>query len=95
MVPSWIPTEAWNGYCEMRKQKKKPLTAGALVRAVNTLERLMQEGEDLVLVLNQSEDRGWPGLFEVSASYRKERGLSGKNVTQELINKLTDRSWAE
>ena len=67
-VPAWLPADAWNGYCEMRKQKKKPLTAGALVRAINTLERLMQEGEDLELVLNQSEDNAWVGLFKVSDS---------------------------
>jgi hypothetical protein len=65
MIPSWIPLEAWDGYCAMRKQKKKPMTAGALTRTLNSLERMMQEGEDITLVLNQSEDQGYVGVFPV------------------------------
>ena len=95
MVPSWIPQEAWDGYCAMRKLKKKPLTAGALVRAINTLERLMQEGEDLELVLNQSEDSCWQGLFKVSDSYYQQRGINrSTQAVQAKIDQLTDRSWA-
>jgi hypothetical protein len=94
-IPAWLPADAWNGYCEMRKQKKKPMTAGALTRTLNSLERMMQEGEDLVLVLNQSEDQGYVGVFPVSASYRAQRGLTGKVLTRQFIDKHTDKSWAD
>ena len=96
LMPAWIPPEAWKGYSDMRLKKKKPLTEGAIGRAVGTLERLMQEGEDLTLVLNQSEDHGWPGLFKVSPSYLQERGIAPNTQKAEadILQKLTDRSWS-
>jgi hypothetical protein len=95
LMPAWIPPEAWKGYSDMRLKKKKPLTEGAKRRSIGTLERLMQEGEDLTLVLNQSEDGGYTGLFPVSASYAKQRGVALKKSTPGILNNLLDRSWAE
>ena len=99
-LPSWIPLEAWNGYLEMRKKKKKPMTENSFNRTLRVMARLREEGEDLEHVLNQSEDRGWTGLFAVGDSYRQEHNLpkSAQTAQQELgqhIARLTDRRWAQ
>lgn len=83
LLPQWIPKDAWNGYCDMRKLKKKPMTPGALTRTLNALEKMMQEGQDIALVLNQSEDQGFVGVFPVSDSYRRQRGLPIKNTRRQ------------
>jgi hypothetical protein len=91
-LPHYIDPEAWADYKEMRDKKKKPLTRLGTVRALNTLERLWQEGQDITLVLNQSADRGFTGLFPVSLSYYQERGIQVNQNS--VINNLDDRSWA-
>lgn len=68
-LPDWIPLEAWEGWLEMRRLKKKPLTEGAKERAIQKLWRLRQAGHSPLLVLNQSEDNGYTGLFPVSRTY--------------------------
>lgn len=89
---------AWRGYVEMRRLKKKPLTDGAKKRALSTLQRLHKEGNDPTLVLNQSEDRGYTGLFAVAQNYLEERGVEDQDhLEMSLKNKLVklaDRSWA-
>ncbi len=93
MLPDFIDPEAWEGYVAMRKKMKKPLSDNAVKRAIQNLERLWQQGEDITLVLNQSEDQCWQGLFAVSASYKQQRGIqkTGSNV----LTKMSDRSWAD
>lgn len=67
-LPDWIPAEAWAGYVEMRKKIKKPLaTDRAIKLAINTLERLKAEGQDVEAVLDQSTMNSWQGLFPVAA----------------------------
>jgi hypothetical protein len=93
-LPDWIDKEAWRGFTEMRRLKKKPMTSMAVTRTLKALERLREAGEDANLVLNQSEDQGYTGVFPVSESYRKQRGLS-MNAEQQFIARHTDKSWAD
>lgn len=46
-LPNWIPPEAWEGWLAMRKAKKIPMTPRAFTIAVNALQRLRDQGEDL------------------------------------------------
>lgn len=64
-LPAWLHDceEAWNGWVEMRRKIKKPLTERAQRMAIRKLEELKQEGHDPRSVLEQSEFRCWAGLF--------------------------------
>jgi hypothetical protein len=65
LLPDWIPREAWEGYLNMRKKIRKPLTDRAEAMALNRLAQLRQEGYDAQQVLEQSEFHCWVGLFPV------------------------------
>lgn len=65
-LPEWLPSEAWAGYVEMRKKIKKPMTDRAVTLAINTLDKLRQQGQDIAAVLDQSTLNSWQGLFAVS-----------------------------
>jgi hypothetical protein len=66
-LPSWIPQDAWGAYLEMRESIGAPLTARAAGIAIKRLKQLKEEGNDPVVVLEQSVFRSWRGLFPVRA----------------------------
>jgi hypothetical protein len=65
-LPDWIPLEPWNGWIEMRKQKRVPNTPHSIKLAITTLTKLRSDGHDPGEVLDQSTLRGWTGLFEIN-----------------------------
>lgn len=67
-LPDWIPVDNWNAWLEVRKKMKAPNTVRALELSVKKLESLKAEGQDPALVLDQSIERGWRGLFGVKQS---------------------------
>jgi hypothetical protein len=66
VLPDWIPADSWNGFEEMRKRIKKPLTDRARRLTVFTLVKLKQQDQDVAACLNQSTQRSWQGVFPVS-----------------------------
>lgn len=64
-LPDWIPLDAWDGWIDMRKQLKKPLTERAKVRAINKLDAMRQAGQDISEVLDRSTMSGWTDLYEI------------------------------
>jgi len=64
-LPTWIPKDSWDGFVEMRKEIKKPLTGRAVTLAVNVLLDLKNKGHDPGKVLDQSTMAKWQGLFEI------------------------------
>ena len=64
-VPSWVPVETWNGFVEMRRKIRAPLTEHAKELAVKKLEKLKGEGHEPGAVLDQSTLAGWRGLFPI------------------------------
>jgi Helix-turn-helix domain len=72
VLPDWIPREAWDGYEEMRRKKKKVPTDRARRLAVKELESLRAAGHDPAAVLDQSTYNNWTGLFPV-----KQNGSDG------------------
>lgn len=62
-IPPWVPAEAWNGFVEMRKATKKPLTPRAVELAIQKLDKLRQDGNDPAAVLDQSTMSNYQGLF--------------------------------
>lgn len=56
---------AINDFIDFRKQIKSPLTEKALPLSFNKLEKLAGSNDELkILIINQSIERGWKGLFE-------------------------------
>ena len=56
--------ESWNGFCEMRKKIKKPLTDRAAKMILNELERLAPgDNHTQGLILDQSVKRCWQDVY--------------------------------
>lgn len=57
--------DALNGFAEMRKTKKKPLTERALSMIIKELDRIGKSDVEKVEILNQSIMNSWQGVFEL------------------------------
>lgn len=73
-IPDWVPSEAWNGFLEMRKKIKKPLTDRGVALALKKLGQLRDEGHDPSAVLDQSVMSNYQGLFPVKGDFRSGAG---------------------
>ena len=62
--PPWLPIDAWQGWVEMRKQCKRPLTDRAKARALTKLEALHSAGHDINELLDRSTINGWLDIYE-------------------------------
>lgn len=78
-LPDWlIPhQEHWDDWLEVRKAKRAPPTASALMEAVQELQRLSMEGHPPDLVLRQSILRGYTGIFALKADFSKGNNTNG------------------
>lgn len=65
-LPSFIDTELWEGFCEMRRTmgKRAPFTDYAQKLIINQLVKFDASGYDANSSLEQSIMRGWRGVFE-------------------------------
>lgn len=61
--------ENWNGFCEMRKKIKKPLTDRAAKMILNELERLAPgDNHTKGLILDQSVKRCWQDVYPLKGN---------------------------
>jgi len=63
-IPDWMPMDAWNGWVEMRKKRKRPLTDRATARAINKLDAIRAKGHDIEDLLDRSTINGWLDIYE-------------------------------
>ncbi|UMM63166.1 helix-turn-helix domain-containing protein [Aristophania vespae] len=63
-LPDWLPLDAWNGWLEMRKRKKTPLTPRAIELTLRKLSEFQKQGYNVGSILDTSTERGWTGVFE-------------------------------
>lgn len=77
VLPGWIDSEAWEGFEEMRRKERHPLTTRARKLAIGKLDELRATGQDPGAVLNQSTLNGWRGLFPITLPH----GNGGSNGT--------------
>ncbi len=62
-LPPWIPIDSWNGFVEMRKTIRRPLTSHGAKLLIAKLEQFRQDGHDPVEILNESTMNDWQGVF--------------------------------
>ena len=78
-LPDWLQPykDAWEGFTDMRKRIRAPLTPRAITLTINELQRLWLEGYDPGEVLDQSTQRSWRGVFAVYGQQPKQRDQHG------------------
>lgn len=64
VLPEWIPVEPWDGFVEMRKKLRKPMTDRARDLKIADLQRLRDAGHDIGAILDKSTGNGWIDLYE-------------------------------
>lgn len=62
-IPQYLDPDAWQGFEDMRKQIKKPLTDRARKLIVYELHRIKEAGHDPNAALDQSTNHCWCDVF--------------------------------
>lgn len=64
VLPDWVPADAWEGYVEMRRKIRKPMTDRARDLRIADLSKFRQAGHDLAAILDKSTANNWTDLYE-------------------------------
>ena len=83
--PLWLPIEAWQGWVEMRKQRKRPLTDRAKTRALTKLEALHLAGHDINELLDRSTINGWLDIYEPKETKRAGNSSNPTEPTNPMV----------
>ena len=63
-LPSWLPPDAWEAWCEHRRAKRRGSWTPPVARAcLKRLADLREEGHEPAAVIANSVAAGWTGLF--------------------------------
>ena len=84
-VPAWFPMDAWQGWVDMRKQRKRPLTDRAKQRAINKLTSLHLAGHDIGELLDRSTINGWLDIYEPKESNRAGNSAKPTEPTNAMV----------
>jgi hypothetical protein len=95
ILPSWMPLDAWVGFCEMRRRIKKPMTDRAVGLKIKDLEKFRKDGHDIGAILDKSTANNWSDLYEPkpmqskSGHVNKQEALEASNraVVERLLAK--------
>ena len=63
VLPDWISQDSWDGFVEMRKKIKKPLTDRACTGIINKLDKFGKQNADAIL--DQSTENCWQTVYEL------------------------------
>ncbi len=69
-LPTWLNQEAWSEWVQFRKEIKKKLVQTTINRQLKFLEK---HKADHILILEQSIQNGWQGLFKVKKQQFNQR----------------------
>lgn len=95
-IPSYISEDLWNGFLEMRKDRKYPCTPHALKLALESIEKLKQDGQDPEACLKQTVERGYRGIFPISGNGKHPHKI-GTSKTQgnwDLLQRMEEKDNA-
>lgn len=79
-LPEWLPPDAWRDWHNFRNQRKG-WTPKARELSLATLRRLYADGNDPVMVINRSIERGWTGLFPLPENDRHAASPSSRKLS--------------
>lgn len=83
-LPEWIDKEAWEGYCDMRKQKRnQPFTQRAAKMILAELYKLKAAGHDPNAALDQSTLHGWTDVYQPKEKPIERRVTSDDRIKAE------------
>jgi hypothetical protein len=78
-IPVWLSKTVWDGFVEMRRRIRAPLTEAAKKLIFAKLDRWRLEGQDIEAALNQSIERGWRGIWPAEVTETNQGGANGKS----------------
>lgn len=84
-LPDWLPMDAWNGWVDMRKQRKRPLTDRATNRAINKLDAIRAKGHDIAELLDRSTINGWLDIYEPKETNRAGNSAKPTEPTNAMV----------
>lgn len=103
-LPAYIDPDAWQGYVDMRRTMKKPMTARAEVLVLKTLLQLKEKGHDPNAALDQSTVHNWIDVYEpkekpianlVKTYYEPPPRLTPEEIEQAQENKARAQRMAD
>lgn len=62
-LPDWIPADAWEGFVEMRKKMRAPLTNRAVTLVLGKLEKLRAQGHNPATLLDEAVEHSWKSVY--------------------------------
>lgn len=78
-LPDWVSGESWDGFVEMRKNLRFPLTPRAAKLIIGELGKLRDIGHNPATVLDQSTRNSWRDVFPVKGESAKTSSVSPNN----------------
>lgn len=86
--------EALEGFIEMRKTKKAPLTERALRLNLSKLDKISNNDAEKIEIVNESVMRGWLGFFPLKQEV-KQHGTGRDNSREALAERYSDFAEAD
>lgn len=62
-LPEWVPSDAWDGYIQARKQMRKPMTDRAKKLLLGELTKLREQGHDPANLLDTATAKNWLSVY--------------------------------
>lgn len=90
VLPGWISRDSWEGFEEMRKKIRKPMTDRARGMIVSELGKLNNRGFAPAEVLDQSTRNCWQDVYELKTKQGSSNGHVSKAQQRE---RERDRKW--
>jgi hypothetical protein len=70
-LPDWIPGAEWEAFLVMRVRIRRPATQHAKLLLIKKLDRLREQGNAPVDVLNQSIEHSWQSVYPLESNGRR------------------------
>jgi hypothetical protein len=90
--PDWLPTKEWEEFKQHRKSIKKPMNPLSEKKLILKLERLKNNGCNIVEILNESIMNGWSGVFEIKKTKQTINDLK-INKSYEEMESISTEEW--
>lgn len=87
-IPDWVPVKPWNGYLEMRKDKRAWPTAYAVELIVSDLRKWRAKGHDPGAILNTSTVSKWTGIFEPKGGPNGQHPSNQRETTRQTGERI-------